>query len=1606
MNKVFKLKLNWLAFVILFFIFANSVSGQTGFLVVNGYISKDSKPLPDATIDVTKNGSKAFQKKTGMDGKFEIKLELNNEFVVEVLKDGLLTQKFRFNTTLPPKEAVDKIYFFEVFTELFQDYPGVDASCLDQPIIVVEYDAEERDFIFDIDAAEQQSSRVYTLKKKIADLIKQRSKYDTEIAKADNLFSAEEYEKARLSYNIAMKAKTDEQYPKTQVAKIDEILLSGKNNEAYKKAIADGDLNLTQKKYDLAKLSYKNASTLKPTEAYPKDKISEIDNLLADIKKVEESYKKAISDGDALFLAKQYDKAKTQYLSAGNIKPTEQYPKDKVNEINSLLATINTQNQSYIKTIAEADNLFNTKSYDLAKTTYQKASGMKPEEKYPKDKIAEISNLQSTLAAKNQNYTKFIADADLQFTQKNFEKAKQIYSEASDLKPEEKYPKDKITEINNIFAQQNSQNQAYIKAIAEADNLFNAKSYDLAKASYQKASSLKIEEKYPKDKIAEISTLLAEQLKQKQSYDKAIVDADLLFNSKSYDKAKETYLVAEKIRPEEKYPKDKIAEINGIFSKQNEQNQAYFKAIADADNFFNTKVYDKAKEAYTNASKLKIDEKYPKDKLLEIATIQGNELKLKQSYDKAIADADASMLAKNYDKAKDGYNAALAIKSEEKYPKDKITEINNLLTAQKNTISQNYQKAITDADILFNTKSYDKAKEGYIGASKIKPDEKYPNEKLVEIANIQAELLKTKQAYDKAIVDADILFKAKDYNKAKDGYLSASNIKSDEKYPKDKINEINGILAQADNANKTYYTTIAEADNFFNTKVYDKAKESYTKASGLKPDEKYPKDKITEIAGLLAEQLKQKQAYDKAIVDADALFTAKNYDKAKDGYVTASGIKSDEKYPKDKIAEINKLLSLQKDNLNQAYQKAIADADVLFNSKNYDKAKDGYNSAIAIKGDEKYPKDKLLEITALQGEQLKVKQAYDKAIADADILFKAKDYNKAKDGYNGALTIKADEKYPKDKITEINGILAQLDNANQAYFKTIAEADNFFNTKVYDKAKESYTKATTLKADEKYPKDKLVEIATLIAEQQKQKQAYDKAIVDADALFNSKSYEKAKDGYVSANVIRPDEKYPKDKITEINTLLGKQNELSQSYFKLIADADILFNSKTYDKAKETYTSASVIKPDEKYPKDKITEINNLLASVQTKKLAYDKAIVDADALFKLKSYDKAKEQYVNAGNLKPDEKYPQDKITEINGLLAQQNELSQAYYKAITDADNLFNSKSYALAKTAYENASKIKTDEKYPYEKITEITNILADTQNKEQNYKKMLSDADALLLAKNYDKAKEGYNSAIKIKPDDQYPKGKITEINNLLAEQKKSQANQSYLTAVADGDAAFASKSYAKAKTSYLNASKIKPSEKYPLDKITEIDNIINAQADVKESYNNAISKADNLYTSKKLDLALKSYQEASKIMPNEQYPKDKIKDITAKLTANTTVVTKIEDKEMVDVSNTAFVIKDQDEKKISFNPLAKRTNNYMIIKAKNTSGKKATIYLYYGEGNSNGGGFVVALQDDAAEHEYKVRVSSHTKWVSLNSNWVNFSSSGGSIEVSSVKIYRGE
>ncbi|MBL7882942.1 MAG: hypothetical protein JNL69_02660, partial [Bacteroidia bacterium] len=710
---------------------------------------------------------------------------------------------------------------------------------------------------------------------------------------------------------------------------------------------------------------------------------------------------------------------------------------------------------------------------------------------------------------------------------------------------------------------------------------------------------------------------------------------------------------------------------------------------------------------------------------------------------------------------------------------------------------------------------------------------------------------------------------------------------------------------------KKYADAISKGDVALGSKDYATAKIQYAAALALKPTEQYPKDKLTEVEKALtdiaaekARLAKEKELNDKynaVIGKADAAFKAKTYDIAKTAYNEAVTLKSEEQYPKDKIEEINKILAeiaaknASAKELDEKYKAAVAKGDKALLAKIYDEAKAGYNEALEVKPAEQYPKTKLAEIEkaladaankdaaekARMAKEKELNEKYDAAIKKGDADFASKNYDAAKTSYNEALALKATEKYPKDKITEINAIIAKEMGAKELekkYADAISKGDVALGSKDYATAKIQYTAALALKPTEQYPKDKLAEAEKGLAElnaANKEKLLNDKynaAIAKGDAAFTAKNYVGAKTAYNEALTVKSAEQYPKDKITEIDRLMGdanaekerlaKEKALNDKYNAAIAKGDNAFKLKTYEAAKTAYSEASVLKSAEQYPKDKIEEINKILADIAAKNAGakeieekYKAAISKADVSFAAKLYDDAKTSYNEALAVKPAEKYPKDKIAAIDALIANEansKEKEEKYKVAIAKADEAFTAKDYVSAKTAYAEASSVKLTEQYPKDQLVRVNAILADlAKNKavQDKYDAVVKKADDLLAAKDYTNAIVAYKEAQLVKPTEPYPANKIAEINKTIDAQTKLKAKEKdYQDLIAKGDKLFASKDYKMSRGAYQDALLIKASEQYPKTKIAEIDALMKKSTttttttpvDKKEEFKNALAE----------------------------------------------------------------------------------------------------------------------------------------------------------------------
>ena len=1312
--------------------------------------------LEGAICTLLKGSTQVQSQTTSNGGKFKFVLDPNNEYTVTITKPGYITKKFSISTYNVPVERGEFPFAeFDIEVGLFKLFPGLDYSCLDKPVAKVSFNPAKDVDDFDYDKVYTASIQacIDKLRQLEAEARAKQKLYDAAIEAADKLFGQSNWQGAKDKYNEALTYLPNEQYPKDQIVKCDEKLgASAKLDADYKTAIAEGDRLFTAGDYAGAKAQYQKASALKVAEQYPKDRIVLCDQKIAEAGK-QKQYDEAIAAADAKFKASDWAGAKAKYQEASGIKTTEQYPKDQIVKCDAELAKAG-QRKQYDDAIAAADAKFKASDWAGAKTDYQKASGILPAETYPKDQIVKC-DAEIAKAGLQKQYDDAIAAADAKFKSSDWAGAKAEYQKASALKATETYPKDQIVKCDAEIAKAGLQKQ-YDDAIAAADAKFKASDWAGAKADYQKASALKATEAYPKDQIVKCDAELAKAGTQKQ-YDAAIAAADAKFKASDWSGAKAKYEEASKLKAEEKYPKDQIVICDENIKKAGLDKQ-YNDAIAAADAKFKAADWSGAKADYQKASALKATETYPKDQIVK-CDAEIAKAGLQKQYDIAIAAADAKFKASDWAGAKAEYQKASALKATEAYPKDQIMKCDAEIA--KAGLQKQYDDAIAAADAKFKASDWAGAKADYQKASDFKSSEQYPKD---QMAKCDANIAKAgiDKQYNDLIANADAKFKAADFAGAKAVYQQASDVKTAEKYPKDQIVKCDSEIAKA-GLQKQYDDAIAAADAKFKAADWSGAKADYQKASALKATETYPKDQIVKCEAEIAKAGLQKQ-YDDAIAAADVKFKASDWAGAKADYQKAAALKATETYPKDQIVKCD--AELAKAGTQKQYDAAITAADAKFKASDWSGAKTKYEEASKLKAEEKYPKDQIVKCD----ENIKkagLDKQYNDAIAAADAKFKTSDWTGAKAKYQDASALKTAEQYPKDQIAKCDENIAKS-GTDKLYNAAIATADAKFKISDWAGAKAKYEEALSIKSGEAYPADQIKKCDENIANAANKK--YNDAIAAADAKFNTSDWAGAKKLYQDASAMRPAEQYPKDKIAACDENIAKSG-LDKNYNALIAAADQMFKSSAWAGAKAKYQEALALKSGEQYPKDQIAICEKKIAEAEGLDVNYSRAIAKGDSAFKVEDYETAKSRYEYALTLKPGQAYPKAQIDEINKRLAAINagNAQDAKYRAtIVSADSLFNAKDYAGAKAKYQDASTQKPSEAYPKDRFGECQRLLADQAldaAKQKRYDDLIKKADAKFAASDWAGAKKLYQDALKEKPMELYPKQKINECDKKL-------------------------------------------------------------------------------------------------------------------------------------------------------------------------------------------------------------------------------------------------
>lgn len=743
---------------------------------------------------------------------------------------------------------------------------------------------------------------------------------------------------------------------------------------------------------------------------------------------------------------------------------------------------------------------------------------------------------------------------------------------------------------------------------------------------------------------------------------------------------------------------------------------------------------------------------------------------LDASYSAALDAGDSFMRAEEFQKAIDKYNEALKLKPNEKYPKDQIASATKTLEEKlANRKKQDeFNDLMTEGENLVSDKKYEPALQKYQAAQKIFPDNKEVAKRIAAvnqtIADREAQAAKQKQ-YDDLIAAADKKFKAEDYEAALKDYQSAGAVLPDETYPKERIQATQEKITAIANAAKQkqdFDKLVSDGDKALAASNHQLAIDKYQEALTIFSDDQKVKAKLEDVKGILAEKeaaAKKRLQYESLIQEADGLYNKDELAAAKSKYQEARNLFSEENYPLDQIAKIDKKLKDLADSqqAQEQYDAAMAAGKSALNNQNFNDAIAQFETALEIfKGDKEATsalenaKTLLKEQTAL----LEKQQAYESKIASADTKMAQEQYEQARKEYQEAQKIKPDENYPQSQIDLIDATLAQ--NAEEAA--------------------------------------KLKQVNTLVAE--------------GDALVEKKSFESAIVKYNEALALLPSRSDIQPKIDNAMSKMLAFEEaagIDASYAAAVQQADKAFDKEDWAQAKSMYEEALKIKAEESHPKNRLKAIEQKiaeseaaarLADAQREKAQFDEHIAKGDKSFNQKNFSEAIAHYENALAINPSSEKVHEKIAEANqalNALDAKREKDNEFDRFIKHADELFAEKSYEMAKLKYTDALELKPDAKHPASRISEIDILLEkdrlaalvnEAEALQKQYNEAVKLGDNHVVKENYDDAIAAYQAALELKPDENYPKRQIERAQHLkdakeeaaLAAKARAEATQS--------------------------------------------------------------------------------------------------------------------------------------------------------------------------------------------------------------------------------------
>jgi tetratricopeptide (TPR) repeat protein len=488
-------------------------------------------------------------------------------------------------------------------------------------------------------------------------------------------------------------------------------MVQAQNAESYESLMKKGNEKYNAKDYISAKTYYEMALKQKGNDPTAKKKLDETVKKIQEDGARQEIFYAHLDTGDQFFNQQRYEEALAEYEQALKVFPDDKYVGGQAEAARAILKERQDKQDAFDTAMSQGETLLAEENFDAAIFQFETAIGIFPNDKLPKEKLAEAKQKKQLYTEKVNLFDKTMEEARQLGLRKNYEAAIAKLDQALEL-----FPNDlQANTMKGEYQAAKGQTDLYNGIIAEADQLYENKAYKEAKAQYQSALSVVAGDAYATDMIARLDPLIAQQ------------DAEEAARIAAEQEAARLAAEAEAARLAVEAEAARIAAEEEAARIAAEQEAARLAAEEAARIAAEEEAARLAAEA--EAARIAAEEEAARQAALAAAA------ELQAQYDNAMNAGNQAMSAEKFTEAITHYQSALTLKPNDETATKQLAAAekaeNDRLTALRNQ----YNAFIKEGDANFKSNTFDKAIEAYTKAEELGL-ESYPTEMIARISEI------------------------------------------------------------------------------------------------------------------------------------------------------------------------------------------------------------------------------------------------------------------------------------------------------------------------------------------------------------------------------------------------------------------------------------------------------------------------------------------------------------------------------------------------------------------------------------------------------------------------------------------------------------------------------------------------------------------------------------------------------------------------------------------------------------------------------------------------------------------------------------------------------